>query len=290
MDFRSILAVVDGAKGSRDVVNTALELGRRFDAATALLQILPPETHSVLPLVETGSSTLVVDIIDELKRTNAERRQNFDALYEETVLDPGISTIDPSALTSASRFAVAKISITGHENREIASRGRLFDLVVIARPDKDSGGVESAALEAAMLETARPLLVTCPYPRPLIGGHVTIAWDGSREAAQSIRNALPILQAARTVDVIHVIQESSANTDPDDIRKYLLLHGIHATAHRLPAAPEGIGATLLEAARTNGHALLVMGAYGTGAAVEYMFGGVTRDVLSAMDVPLLLSH
>jgi len=290
MDFRSILAVVDGGAESRNVLNTALELGRRYDAATALLQVLPPETNVMLPMIEDAPTSVVSELIDDIKRNNARRRDNFDDLYKETVIDTGLPVIQAGDVITAHHFSVAKLTVFGHENREIAERGRLFDLVVIGMPDDDSGGLESAALEAAMLETARPLLITCRYPRPVIGGHVTIAWDGSREAAQSIRNALPLLQSAKDVEVVHVIEDEKSNVDPEDIRKYLSLHGIEARTRSVVAPHNRVAETLLDAARTNGHALLVMGAYGAGAAIEYMFGGVTRDVLSAMDVPLLLSH
>ena len=290
MDIRSILAVVDGGPESRNVLNTALELGRRYDAATALMQVLPPETHALLPVIEDAPSSVVGDLIDDIRRTNAHRRGNFDALYRETVCDAGLPEIQPGELVAARHFSVAKLTVTGHENREIATRGRLFDLVVIGMPDEESGGLESAALEAAMLEAARPLLITCRYPRPVIGRNVTVAWDGSREAAQSIRNALPLLKSAKAVEIVHVVEDGKADVDPEDIRKYLALHDITATTHSIPAPHNRVGETLLDAARTNGHALLVMGAYGAGAAIEYMFGGVTRYVLSAMDVPLLLSH
>lgn len=290
MDFRSILAVVDGGPESRNVLNTALELGRRYDAATALMQVLPPETHALLPVIEDASSSVVGDLIDDIRRNNARRRDNFDDLYRETVLDTALPVIEPGEVVTAHHFSVAKLIVTGHENREIAARGRLFDLVVIGMPDDDSGGLESAALEAAILETARPLLITCRYPRPVIGGNVTIAWDGSREAAQSIRNAMPLLQSAKKVEIIHVVEDDKSDVHPEDIRKYLSLHDITATTRIFSAPHSRVGETLLDAARTNGHALLVMGAYGAGAAIEYMFGGVTRYVLSAMDVPLLLSH
>lgn len=290
MDFRSILAVVDGGSESRNVLNTALELGRRYDAATALMQVLPPETHALLPVIEDAPSSIVGDLIDDIRQSNARRRGNFDALYRETVLDAGLPEIRPGEVVAAHHFSVAKLTVTGHENREIAARGRLFDLVVIGMPDDDSGGLESAALEAAMLETARPLLITCRYPRPVIGGNATIAWDGSREAAQSIRNALPLLQSAKEVEIVHVVEDGKSHVDPEDIRKYLALHDIDATTRSITASHNRVGEALLDAARTNGHALLVMGAYGAGAAIEYMFGGVTRYVLSAMDVPLLLSH
>mgnify|MGYP003571186051 CR=1 FL=1 len=290
MDFKSILAIVDGGAESRNVLATALELGRRFDAATALLHVTPPLTHAAVPISEDLPSQVIDRLVDSMSRANDVRRTAFETFIRETVTDKGLPVVAPEDITSAHHFAVAKLCVIGHENREIAARGRLFDLVVIAIPGAENGGVESAVLEAALLDTARPVLITCNYPRPVIGGHVTVAWDGSREAAQSVRNALPMLQTAAAVEIVNVVENGSVSADPEDIRKYLSMHGIEARTRIMHAAKDKIAATLLDAARGNGHALLVMGAYGAGAAAEYMFGGVTRSVLANTDVPLLLSH
>ncbi|MBO6519790.1 MAG: universal stress protein [Rhodospirillales bacterium] len=290
MDIRSILAVVDGGDESRTVLTTALEMGRRLDAATALLHVTPQVTHEILPAADDMPTQAVSKLIDSMTRANEARHLAFESLIEETVSKAGIPVISPSEITKSHHFAVAKICITGHENREIAARGRLFDLVIIAIPGADSGGVESAVLEAALLDTARPVLIACPYPRPVIGGHVTVAWDGSREAAQSIRNALPLMRIASAIEIVHVADDPATQVNPEDICQYLSLHSLNAIPRTITAPKSEIAAALLDAARENGHALLVMGAYGAGAATEYMFGGVTRSVLSQADLPLLLSH
>jgi len=290
MDFRSIMAIVDGDDESRNVLTTALELGQRFDAVTALLQITPPAVQGIYPVLDAAPSELVDGLISDMERSIDDRRNHLQEIYQQTVVAAGLPVVPLDQLSNTVHFAVTMESVVGHENREIAARGRLFDLIVIGIPGNESGGVDSAALEAALLDTARPVLITCHYPRPVIGGHVTVAWDGSREAAQSIRNALPLMKHANIVEVVHVIEDGNAKTDPADVVGYLHLHGIESKARTTSTSRGGVADALLDAARTNGHALLVMGAYGTGAVAEYMFGGVTRTVMSNADVPILVSH
>jgi len=290
MDFRSIMAIVDGDDESRNVLTTAIELGQRFDAVTALLQVTPPAVQGIYPVLDAAPSELVDGIISDMERSIDDRRTVFHQIYRQTVVDAGLPVTAPEKLSENAHFAVAMESVVGHENREIATRGRLFDLIVIGIPGDESGGVDSAALEAALLDTARPVLITCRYPRPVIGGHVTVAWDGSREAAQSVRNALPLMQFANTVEVVHVVEDGDTKCDPLDIVRYLRLHRIESTPRTAETTRGGVADALLDAARDNGHALLVMGAYGTGAVAEYMFGGVTRTVMSNADIPLLVSH
>jgi nucleotide-binding universal stress UspA family protein len=291
MDFRSIMAIVDGGAESSTVLTTAIELGKRFDAVTALVQINPPAAFSIYPVLEASVSGAVGEMIGDMERAITDRQKNFDTLYQKAVVSAGMPVIAPDDVSRTAHFAVTRETVIGHENREIAERGRLFDLIVIGVPGADSGGVDSAALEAALLDTARPVLITCRYPRPVIGGHVTIAWDGSREAAQSIRNALPLMLNANKVEVVHVTGGHGASKiDPNDIVKYLQLHDIKSESRVIEAKAGKVAEALLEAARLNGHALLVMGAYGTSAVTEFMFGGVTRSVMSNADVPLLVSH
>lgn len=290
MNIRSILAIVDGGTESKNVLMTAIELGQRFDAVTMLLKITPPIVNFIYPALEASSTQYINEIIIDMQKDAEDRRVNFDNLYNKEVIAAGLPTSSAAEMNGASHFTICKETIVGRDSREIAERGRLFDLIIIGMPNEDTGGVDGTALEAALLDTARPVLITCKYPRPMVGGHVTIAWDGSREAAQSIRNALPLMSNATHVEVIHVVQDGAKESNPLDICKYLGLHGINANARKITSYEGSIGDALLQAARTNAHALLVMGAYGSSAVAEYIFGGVTRTVMEKADVPILVSH
>jgi len=290
VDIRSIMAIVDGGIESKNVLMTAIELGQRFDAVTMLLQVTPPSAQFIYPSLEASSSQAINDIISGMEKAVEDRKVFFETLYNKEVIDAGVPTVPVEDISNTVKFAISKETIIGHDNREIAERGRLFDLIVIGMPNEDSGGVDSAALEAALLDTARPVLITCKYPRPIVGGHITIAWDGSREAAQSIRNALPLMAGATNIEVVHVVQEGMPESDPDDICKYLRMHGIVAKARKILSHEGNIGDALLNAARGNSHALLIMGAYGSSAVAEYIFGGATRAVMTKADIPLLVSH
>jgi nucleotide-binding universal stress UspA family protein len=68
------------------------------------------------------------------------------------------------------------------------------------------------------------------------------------------------------------------------------LHGVKPVLHRYTEAPREVGELLLSRAADVGADLLVMGCYGHSRLREYMLGGVTRTVLQAMTVPVLMSH
>jgi nucleotide-binding universal stress UspA family protein len=76
-----------------------------------------------------------------------------------------------------------------------------------------------------------------------------------------------------------------------DIAEHLARHGLTVTAARtvvsdgLPPAD-----VLLDYASDIGADLLVVGGYGHSRTREMILGGVTRDLLRHMTVPVLMSH
>jgi hypothetical protein len=63
-----------------------------------------------------------------------------------------------------------------------------------------------------------------------------------------------------------------------------------AEAQNVPVNPRGSVAALLQAAHDAKADLLVMGAYGHSSVRELVFGGFTRHVLKACDLPVLMLH
>tara|TARA_R110001592_G_scaffold7065_3_gene39665 strand:+ start:4271 stop:5233 length:963 start_codon:yes stop_codon:yes gene_type:complete len=320
MQFASVMAVVEpqgpkdidiGSQNSNDqVIFTALELGKRFQAETLLLHVLPPNSDVLMMGPEVGQagamSAQASTILQGIEAQITQRQEYFESLYTRHVaaFEPFLN-IDAEAEIPGwqpSSFSVRKITPTGHECREIARLGRLADLIVIAAPEHASGGIESAALETALLDTGRPVLLAhnrCrmpgtqhgekPVPSPAAGGRMVIGWDGSRAAALSIRNALPLLKLAAAVDVVH-LATGRERANPRDVAAYLRLHGIKASAHTLSVPDRTIADVLLGITRNYPSSMLVIGADSHDIMADAPFGSVTRDIINTADVPVFLSH
>ena len=121
-----------------------------------------------------------------------------------------------------------------------------------------------------------------------------IAWDGSREAARAVHDALPLLLFASRVSVVRV---STAGSPPKpqrpglDIVDALARHGVAVDAAGIVSdADETAGNALLSYGADAGYDLLVMGAYGHARWQERMLGGVTRTMFESMTQPVLMSH
>ena len=88
-------------------------------------------------------------------------------------------------------------------------------------------------------------------------------------------------------------READVERNRPGIERMLKSYGRHGVVARAEEAlPDGhaISDVLLSRAANFGADLIVAGAYHHSRLRESVFGGVTRDLLERMPVPLLLSH
>lgn len=164
----------------------------------------------------------------------------------------------------------------------LAAAARLADLVVLSRSTGLAGEVALASRTPVLVVEEGGAL-----PAPL--DVACIAWDGSDEAANAIRAAVPLLAGCNTVHVV-MVKEKPGGFPATDAMRYLSRHGIKAELHELVRAGSTEDTIASAVARLQGQ-VLVMGAYGKSRMREYFFGGVTRFFVEESTGPaLLLAH
>lgn len=291
MTINSILACIDGAEGSERVLETAIAFGHQFSAYVEVFHVERPSGPVMPAFVEGGGLVAAAEITMAIEREESERRACAEKLFQSLCVEAGLNIVDVDWVNDGSNagLSVAWNLVSGFEPRELGHRGRLFDLIIMAKVDAQEGGVDSSQLEAALYDTARPVFITSDNKIDVTDIQVAVAWDGSREAARSVGLALPILASAAKVNVISV-GDNSASAGAADICRYLNRHGIHCNCVPVIDGGSSIAHQLIEEARTLKVDLLVMGAYGHSAVREYLFGGVTREILESGELPLLLAH
>jgi len=290
MCIASVMAIVDGEAGSSVAMHTALRVGEAFNAYTALIQVLPPLT-AYSPMCHEVKEQQVVDRLQTNALVLHERqRERFQHLYEDAVVKQGILSIAGSGQLTTTMFSATKLMVTGHENQEVANRGRLFDIIVLPPASEIAGGAKNATLEAALLDTGRPVLIASRETQFKIGQHVTIAWDGSRHAALSIRNALPIIKRAERVDIVHAACGEIPTNSIESVADYLHLHGILAHPQEFRSGDKHPSDILIKSAIENDSAIIVMGAHGISEDNDSACGSVTQRLIEHSPVPVFLSH
>jgi nucleotide-binding universal stress UspA family protein len=169
------------------------------------------------------------------------------------------------------------------------------DLLVVGQhgPSPSSPtGVPADFVETVIRTSGKPaLILPCVEAAAEIGQNVLIAWKPTREAARAVSAALPLLQRARSVQVIAWADEEEAVSGARlDLSGYLWRHGVEAIWHREGQEPQALGELLLSRAFDLHADLLVMGCYGHSRTREWLLGGTSRTVLRAMTLPVLMAH
>ncbi len=174
----------------------------------------------------------------------------------------------------------------------LVSSARLADLIVVTltTPQDDGPLVTTMPVGDLAVGARAPVLaIPSDCKAPAMFGTVMVAWDGSHEAANALRAAVPMLQLASSVHLVTVTEKTNG-FPPTEALRYLGHCGIRPELYERPRTHPTTEETLDAVAAELAADLVVMGAYGHGRLRETMFGGVTRYFLDFARYPLLLVH
>ncbi|MET3650593.1 universal stress protein [Dyella japonica] len=178
--------------------------------------------------------------------------------------------------------------------RSLSLAGTWHDVIVIGRSQRTLWGTVGA-VGNMVLGSGMPCIVvpdqTDKSGAPRI---IVIAWNGSSESMRAVHAALPLLQQADKVIVLHGKQQLPPGMadwqPPFELSNYLAARGIGSESLLFEAADAEIGKQLLSRAREVRADMLVMGAYGHTRFSEWVLGGATREVLETMTMPVFMRH
>ncbi|QOG23353.1 universal stress protein [Bradyrhizobium sp. SEMIA] len=71
---------------------------------------------------------------------------------------------------------------------------------------------------------------------------------------------------------------------------HLARHGVKVEVEAMPAPDIDVASAILSYAPDCSASPIVMGGYGHARMREFILGGVTRDMLKSMTVPMFMSH
>lgn len=182
----------------------------------------------------------------------------------------------------------------GGAAEQIGVMARLYDLTIVSQADPERMGAEEVITEAVLFDSGRPvLLVPRNYQKAFSAKRILVAWDGGRAAARAVAEARPLLAHANLVEAAVVVtgKKKAEDLPGADLARHLARHEKTVELRRLvPAGDEGIVDVLLKEVAARDIDLVVMGGYGHSRLREFVLGGVTRDILERMTVPLFLAH
>lgn len=173
---------------------------------------------------------------------------------------------------------------------------RYADLAVLGQPEPGQARLPEGAVDHVLFGAGRPALVV-PYVGhyPAVGRKVLVGWNGSREAARALNDALPLLAGADEVWVVafqRAPREGPGRLPRLDVTAHLAAHGVKARYDVVLIDPDGLDAAdaLLNRSFDEGCDLIVAGAHAQPGLSGPRAGGSTRSLLKAMTAPVLFSH
>lgn len=280
MGYRTLLAILDTPKTTRQVTDFAVALANQYQAHVIGAHA---EAIAMVPIVAPMEipDPATVQALQDMAHQETE---SVEKIFREIGTREGLSHEWRSFVTSS-----------GFSSAALIDSARCSDLVIAAQGESGFLSETKAELESFLFESGRPVLIiphVLTEPRPI--RRVLIAWNGSREAARATFDALPFLEAAEEVEVFSVDPENTPTQSPEtagaEIAAALARHGVKVTVTSSQKTGLDPAMAIENRLSDNSIDLLVMGAYGNKRWWEMLFGGVTRTLLDSMTALTLLSR
>ena len=271
LSIKDILIHVDTAPAYGRRLRLAIALAQRCDAALIGGYVLP--SPDIVTLASDGTTAVALAAyLASLEEEAAAAEDRFRAMLSEEGL---------RGEWRKGRGSVAAC---------MADWARAADLVVLGQEDPDVA-VALDAPEDVILSCGRPVLVV-PYAGEFdrIGEQALVAWNASREATRAVHDALPLLAMSKAVTILAVDPDDDERERGEELVRHLARHGLQAAAETKESRERAVADVLLSEAKALGCDLIVMGAYGHSRLRETILGGVTRDMLRRMTLPVLMTH
>lgn len=259
-------------------INLACELAARFDARLIGLAAAMMDLPVIDPM---GYAPIDAEVIAS----------------ERDILESDLKVAEEMFQRCADEH---KLKVEFRSNLEfpadlICREARNADLLIIGRGEVEKSTGPQRVLDPGdvLMQAGRPVLVVPPNIDALAFNHVVVAWKDTRESRRAAADALPFLKAARAVSVLSLCSKDEREESEAaiaDVESFLARHGVTAKGETVVLGKSDPATEIIGCAKKRGADLIVAGAYGHARLREWVFGGVTYELIKRSPVCCLLSH
>lgn len=286
MPIKTILLPLGEKDRDEALLDAALAVAKRFNAHLDVLHI-EPDAESLLPYATIGlSKSMRASVREAAEKQHSEATKRLQQVVDKACVRSGVSMAKRGE--HPGKVSADWLVATGSQTELVARYGRLADLIVVPRPVQVSPPPRT--IDAALRESGRPVVMVPPGPIESAGDRIVIGWNGSKEAAQAVAAARPVLREADAVTILTTDKHQAHKPNGDDVVVYLACHGITATVSIMDTRKRSVPEAMLANARELDADLLVMGGYSRTRLREVLLGGVTRYLMAESEIPLLMVH
>ena len=267
--LRAILVQADESPAMEGRLQSALDLARAGNGHVTLLLNTPLASYSSLD--PFGGTSIASAALEQA----TEEEDKLVAKLSERMAREDVSwSIDSSVTDSIDALSNAS---------------GLADVVVVSLLGEGAAGNGAAPDRLALDIDAPVLALPASLDRYRLDSKVLVAWNGSREASNALRKALPLLHLAQSVTVVSVTERDDGFPVTDAV-EYLSRHGLSAELIERDPGDHSVEATIEGVADEIGAGLIVMGVYGHSRLRRWFAGSLTSYMTQIARFPLLLAH
>lgn len=272
MNYKTILVHAEATPQGAARIALAAQLALRHDAHLVGVAVTGVSRFYYQEAGADLARTVLAPLMDKLYRRAEHALDNFSQLAAAA----GVPSHEPRL-------------VDDEVGAGLALSGRYADLLVLGQTEPGTPAPGGDLAAHVLLACPRPVLVVPSIQQDSSAGRrVLLAWNGSVEATRALDAALPVLRQATSVTVARFGAAGDTAADAQ-LQAYLARQGVDAELVALAQRLDS-GEPLLSLAADRGADLLVMGGYGRLRLSELLLGGVTRSILGAMTVPVLMAH
>ena len=281
--MKTILVPTEQNAAMASALDAALLLAQKFGSCVEGFPLRPAVADMVAMDPDAGLTLVAVKENDaEMVYQAAEL---FRAFMEQHDIRPQAGDAPPEGAPSWTWNSSAP---SGQDF--VGSYGRVFDIIVLARPGEEWQSPSMVTLESALFESGRPVLISPPDSPRSLATNILIAWNRSTEQARTTAFAMPLLRLAQRITILTVEGSTVAGPSGVEMARSLRMNGIAAEPMTLTAGKRSAGEVILAKAAELGCDLIVKGAYTQSRLRQMIFGGTTRDILAHAKLPVLMAH
>jgi nucleotide-binding universal stress UspA family protein len=279
--MKTILVPTEHNSSMVSALDTALLLAQKFGSCIEGFPLRPAVADLVAMDPDSGLTMVAV------KENDAEMIRQAEDLFRSFMASHHVARRTEEGQASLS-CAWLKEAPSGHDF--VGNYGRVFDMIVLARPGDEWQSPSMVTLESALFESGRPVLIAPPSSPRSLGTNVLVAWNSSTEQARTMADAMPLLHLAERITICTVEGATVAGPSGEQMARSLKLNGITAEPITLKPGKRSAGEMILAKADELGCDLIVKGAYTQSRLRQMIFGGTTRHVLANAKLPVLMAH
>jgi nucleotide-binding universal stress UspA family protein len=285
--LKDLLVYVDQSDRAAERLRLAADLACRHESrltAIFVRELNPAQLH------DQSAAELGLGSAQAIGRTNRRIRRIIDetALRLQSVL---------AELGREHGLEVEWRCLDGIASILVPQHARFADLCILSQDISVAITATGYTFsEQLLFVSGRPVVfVPAQGSFDTLGRRILVAWNSSRASTRAINDALPLIERAEQVTVLAVNPEEFAKRHgalpPEQIVQHLRRHGACVQGNWLNNIPAGSITDAVQAeARRVGADLIVAGAFGHPRLWEKLMGGVTRELLARMQLPILMSY